>query len=284
MKKIIITLTVALVASVAFLFLGTKQNEKKTLSQNETRVEKKPEMKNELEQKIEKANAIISKLSARAQNEIVISDYEKFFNDLNGVLDFGKQSESALDISLLTLVDKKHFLQSTYAPHDLVPLEQNNFFSINRNDLSVRREAFDALIALAKAARSDGIELLVSSSYRSFSYQEKVFAKWVAIDGEKEAERESARAGTSQHQLGTAIDFGSIDDNFAKTKMCAWLNENASSFGWSLSFPKSYENETGYRWESWHFRYIGNLACEFQKNYFNDVQQFMLEFINAWLS
>lgn len=284
MKKIIITLTVALVASVAFLFLGTKQNEKKTLSQNQTRVEKKPEMKNELEQKIDKANAIISKLSARAQNEIVISDYEKFFNDLNGVLDFGKQSESALDISLLTLVDKKHFLQSTYAPHDLVPLEQNNFFSINRNDLSVRREAFDALVALAKAARSDGIELLVSSSYRSFSYQEKVFAKWVAIDGEKEAERESARAGTSQHQLGTAIDFGSIDDSFAKTKMCAWLNENASNFGWSLSFPKSYENETGYRWESWHFRYIGNLACEFQKNYFNDVQQFMLEFINAWLS
>ena len=102
---------------------------------------------------------------------------------------------------------------------------------------------------MAKAALNDGIKLLVSSTYRSYSYQEKLFAKWVAIDGLEEAERESARPGTSQHQLGVAIDFGSITDDFAETYMGKWVYENAAKYGWSLSFPKGYEDITGYRWE-----------------------------------
>lgn len=276
MKKIIFILTLALTASVAFLFLGTKQSEKKTTMQKDN------ETSNEMQKKITKAKTVIAGLSKRAQNEIKISDYENFIADLEAVLDSDKINENGGDISLLFLVDKKHFLESDYAPHSLVPLKKNNFFNINRNDLSLRREAFDALLEMSKAASNDGISLSVSSSYRSYAYQKKVFEKWIAIDGIEEAERESARPGTSQHQLGTVIDFGSIDDNFAKTKMCAWLNENASRFGWSLSFPRTYEAETGYRWESWHFRYIGKKACALQKKYFNDIQQFMLEFINAW--
>ena len=100
--------------------------------------------------------------------------------------------------------------------------------------------------------------------------------------GQAAADRESARPGTSQHQLGTVIDFGSITDDFADTKAGKWLAENAASFGWSLSFPQGYEDVTGYRWECWHYRYIGKKAADFQKKWFSDVQQFMLEFIDAW--
>ena len=50
----------------------------------------------------------------------------------------------------------------------------------------------------------------------------------------------------------------------------------------SISDNEQYEDVTGYRWECWHFRYIGKPACEFQKKYFNDIQQFMLEFIDSW--
>ena len=35
------------------------------------------------------------------------------------------------------------------------------------------------------------------------------------------------------------------------------MRNHAESFGWSLSFPDGYEDATGYRWESWHFRYVG---------------------------
>ncbi|HQC27296.1 MAG TPA: peptidase M15, partial [Treponemataceae bacterium] len=47
-------------------------------------------------------------------------------------------------------------------------------------------------------------------------------------------------------------------------------------------FPQGYEEVTGYRWESWHYRYIGLDACLFQEAYFNNIQQYMLEFIHLW--
>jgi D-alanyl-D-alanine carboxypeptidase len=64
--------------------------------------------------------------------------------------------------------------------------------------------------------------------------------------------------------------------------MGKWMYAHAEEYGWSLSFPQGYEDATGYRWECWHFRYIGKAACMFQKKYFNNVQQFMIEFIHAW--
>ena len=148
--------------------------------------------------------------------------------------------------------------------------------------MKIRAEAYSALNEMAQAALNDGIRLFVSSAYRSYSYQENLFNYWVSVDGLEQAERESARAGTSQHQLGTAVDFGSISDDFDKTQMGQWVYKNAADYGWSLSFPKGYEDVTGYRWECWHFRYIGKNACRFQQKWFGGIQQFMLEFIDLW--
>lgn len=183
---------------------------------------------------------------------------------------------------LLTLIDKTHSVSKDFIPVDLVPLVKNDAYPISRTDLSLRICVEQALKEMALAARKDGISLLVSSTFRSYEYQDKLFQRWVAIDGLEEAERESARPGTSQHQLGTAIDFGSIDDDYADTKPGRWLTENADRFGFSLSFPKAYEPITGYRWECWHFRYIGNDAVAMQKKWFNDVQQYLIEFVYCW--
>ena len=222
-------------------------------------------------------------MSVRARETIVIDDYGEFIADLKAVLEEDAQN-SKDDLSLLTLVDKTHPLPDGYAPARLIPLVKNDAFNIIRNDLSLRPEAYEALVFMGREAKKDGITLLVSSTYRSYEYQKKVFERWVAIDGLAEAERESSRAGTSQHQTGLVIDFGSIDNTFANTRAGAWMRNHAESFGWSLSFPDGYEDATGYRWESWHFRYIGKKACAFQKKYFGDIQQFTLEFIDAWKS
>ncbi len=183
---------------------------------------------------------------------------------------------------LLVLVDKTHHLAKDYKPEDLIPLSNNDYYSVSRNDLSLRVPVAKALQVMAAGALEDNVWLLVSSTFRSYEYQEKLFARWVEIDGLEEAERESARAGTSQHQLGTAIDFGSIDDSFAQTKAGKWLDENAAKYGFSLSFPQGYEPVTGYRWECWHYRYIGVDACKLQEKWFGDIQQYMMEFIDAW--
>lgn len=191
------------------------------------------------------------------------------------------------DPALTLLVDKKHALQANYAPADLrdlseVAVASGGAFKVNRAGLKLRAEAATSLVRMAKAARADGVTLLASSSYRSYSYQETVYARVVAELGQEAADRESARPGRSQHQLGLVVDFGSIDDSFAATAPSRWLAANAERFGWSLSFPKGYEAVTGYRWESWHYRYVGLAAAALIDRRFGGIQQYCLEFLDAW--
>ena len=230
---------------------------------------------------IKKLGDVLFSMSERCKQAIPNGAPEDFLFDLRAVLEAERDFPSD-DLSLYYLIDKKHSVSSDYVPTHLVRLVKNNLYAINRDDLSLRADAESALKTMAAAAKQDGITLLVSSTYRSYDYQKTVFERWVRIDGLEEAERESSRPGTSQHQLGTVIDFGSITDEYAQTSAGKWLAANASNYGWSLSFPQGYEDVTGYRWECWHFRYIGKTACAFQKKWFSDVQQFMLEFISAW--
>ncbi len=202
-------------------------------------------------------------------------DKAGFFRDLEGVLKGDSEG-------LLVLADKSHSLGPDYAPDDIVPLGKNRAYVPGREGLSLRAPAEEALHRMALAAKGDGITLTASSSYRSYEYQRTVYEREVRLYGKETADRQSARPGTSQHQLGTAVDFGSITDAFADTAAGKWLKAHGPAWGWSLSFPEGYESVTGYRWESWHWRYVGAEAAAFQKKWFNDVQQFMLEFIEAW--
>ncbi len=234
-----------------------------------------------------KIDLVLSKMSERFCEEVKIPDEKKyeFLADLSVMMEEQeniKNQYKSDDLPLLFLIDKTHSISSEYEPKELVHLENNEFYKVNKNSLSLRPEASDALLKMAKAASLDGINLTISSTYRSYEYQKNLFAYWVKVDGLEEAERESARPGTSQHQLGIAMDFAPVDDAFAQTESGKWVYQNAAKFGWSLSFPKNYEDITGYRWESWHFRYIGEFTCEFQKKWFLDVQQYMIEFLDEW--
>ena len=251
--------------------------EKKAYAQSSNQVAKIPSAEEE------KFSRVFQKMSARAKEAICVTEENKteFIKDLYAILEKEKAFR-ADDKSLFFLIDKKHAASSSYVPKDLVSLKKNSLFDLNKDGMEIRKEAYSALNEMAQAALNDGIRLLVSSAYRSYSYQENLFNHYVNVDGLEEAERESARPGTSQHQLGTAVDFGSISDDFDKTQMGQWIYKNAADYGWSLSFPKGYEDVTGYRWECWHFRYIGKNACRFQQKWFGGIQQFMLEFIDCW--
>ena len=237
----------------------------------------------EINPEIEKLNRVLMQLSDECKAAIPNGNPQEFLQDLQAVL----QSEndfSSEDLSPFYLIDKKHTVSSDYVPKNLIPLKKNELFDIDKNNLSLRPEAYEALKELAEAALKDGVKLTVSSTYRSYEYQKNLFDYWVSVDGLEEAERESARPGTSQHQLGFALDFAPVDDAFDKTPAGKWVYENASKYGWSLSFPQGYEHVTGYRWECWHFRYIGKTAVEFQKKWFSNIQQFMIEFLDLWKS
>ncbi|MDR1353496.1 MAG: M15 family metallopeptidase [Treponema sp.] len=189
------------------------------------------------------------------------------------------------DPFLYALVDKDHPLPQGYAPDDLVSLagtEGGDSYRISRNGLMLRKPAADALEEMAAAARAEGVTLTVGSTYRSYDYQVGVYSRIVGEMGQEAADRESARPGHSQHQTGLALDFAPIDDGFAATAGGAWVLANAGRFGWSLSFPDGYESVTGYRWESWHYRYTGKDMVSFIDTYFGGIQQYALRFLHEW--
>jgi D-alanyl-D-alanine carboxypeptidase len=180
------------------------------------------------------------------------------------------------------LVDKEHALPEDYEPGDLVELQGPSYL-VNRRGLLLRRPAAEALAEMTAAAKAEGLSLPVSSAYRSYAYQAEVYARNVRESGQEAADRESARPGHSQHQLGLVVDFGSIDDSFADTPAGRWILTNAGRFGWSLSFPQGYEGLTGYRWESWHYRYVGRDLAAFIDAYFDGIQQYALRFLHEWV-
>lgn len=198
-----------------------------------------------------------------------------FIQDINNLI-------ASDENGLLLLVDKKHYLANTFVPEDLVDLTKNPDYAINRTDLSLRVCVEEALRKMAVAAKAEGITLLVSSTFRTYDYQKRLYERNVRELGKEAADRESAMPGSSQHQTGTAIDFGSITDAFAEDEPGIWLAENANKYGFSLSYPQGYEPVTGYRWECWHYRYIGQSAVFMQEKWFNNVQQYMLDFIHFY--
>ena len=202
-------------------------------------------------------------------------------DDPNGFL---SRLESVLDepADLTILVDKNHPLPADYVPEDLVNLDTlSGELSLSRPGHRLRHEATEALREMSAAAARDGITLTVSSPYRSYEYQVVVYSRWVEQLGQEAADRVSARPGTSEHQLGTAVDFGCICDEFAEHPAGRWMQDHAYRFGYSLSYPHGYEHVTGYSYEPWHYRYIGRAATALKREYFAGIQQWLLEFLHA---
>ena len=204
--------------------------------------------------------------------ETILSQPEKFLDRLETIL-----SEPKV---LFVLADKNHPLPAGYIPPDLVSLDDYPI-SVNKEGMQIRRIVMESALSMAAGAKDAGVELLFSSAYRSYDYQARVYQWNVDTYGQEQADRESAQPGKSQHQLGTVFDFGSISDEFAETDQGKWMAAHGWEYGFSLSYPEGYEEETGYRHESWHFRYITEKGTLLEKEFFGGIQQYMLEFLDA---
>lgn len=158
---------------------------------------------------------------------------------------------------ILAPLDKQHRLAPDCVPSDLVALPG----SISAEGAqSMRSEAASAIQDLFAAARKEGYVLFANSTYRSYQQQVDTFNYWVRTNGLDYAERTSARAGHSEHQLGTTADVGlqgQFLEAFSGTPAAKWLADNAAAYGFTISYPDGKESITGYAPEPWHIRYVG---------------------------
>lgn len=184
--------------------------------------------------------------------------------------------------SLDVLVNKTFVLPSTYVPKNLVIADSKIVkytTSGNAERNHVRKEVAAPLVQMMQAAKKNKLDIWVSSAYRSFQRQKQIFNQNVAAVGLEKTLMVSARPGRSEHQTGLAIDFTtksvgfSLEENFANTKEGKWLKANAHKYGFILRYPKGQEKVTGYKYEPWHFRYVGkDIANEIhRKNWTYEV-------------
>lgn len=156
----------------------------------------------------------------------------------------------------LFLINRQNAVSELYVP----PVREVVANGMNQ---SMRDDAATALEEMFEAAKEDGVRLSVVSGYRSYSKQATIYQRKVATTGsEEKADELVARAGTSEHQLGLAMDVSkngssSLNERFAETEEGQWVYQNAHRFGFIVRYLEGYEEITGYSYEPWHVRYVG---------------------------
>ena len=160
------------------------------------------------------------------------------------------------------LVNRQHVISEQYVPDSLRKTQ------VHGMSQSMREEAAAALEELFQAAQSEGVKLSSVSGYRSYSKQSLIYSRKVGRTGsEAEADKLVARPGTSEHQLGLAMDLATRDsstlsERFASTAEGQWVYANCQRFGFIVRYLKGYEDVTGYSYEPWHIRYVGRENAE----------------------
>ncbi len=224
------------------------------------------------EEAVRIASIVVSKLPDNMQDAI-LNNMDEFKADLAKVL----EEESRFFI----IADKNHLLTADYNPGELVSLDDKGI-KVNKKGMKLEKVAFEALKKMLDDSAKEGLSLMISSAYRDYKYQVGLYNYYISKYGKEKTDTFSAPPGASQHQLGTVVDFNDVENTFAGTKEELWLTENAWKYGFSLSFPEGYEDVTGYSWESWHFRYVTRAGAQFQKKYFNNIQHYMLLFLDSY--
>lgn len=181
---------------------------------------------------------------------------------------------------MLFPVDKKRHIPGQFTPPDLISLDEEGFV-VNKKGMKVRNVILPQLKKMISDAKSQGLNIMISSAFRTYKYQEGLFNRYIKNHGKEEAMRFSAPPGGSQHQLGTVIDLGSISLEFRDTPEGIWMKDNGYKYGFSLSFPEGYEEETGYMYEPWHFRYVSPSGALLEKEFFGGFQYLMLDYLYA---
>ena len=165
----------------------------------------------------------------------------------------------------LLIVNKYYKLESDYVPSDLVHITS----TYGGNGQYIKVEAFEEYKRMHTDMKVLGLNLLVKSSYRSYTYQTNLYNNYVARDGRANADKYSARPGYSEHQTGLAIDVGTPTTSdlgdFLYTNEYEWMMQNAHKYGFILRYPEDSIHITGYMYEPWHFRYVGVEAATYIK-------------------
>jgi len=170
------------------------------------------------------------------------ANYNSIFNDTN-----------------IMLINKSFKITNDYYPNNLVSIETYpniNYIKRTNETMLLDNETLYNYYKMYNDAQNDDINLIIYSGYRSY---EKQYHLYYNINNQNDDY--SAKPGHSEHHTGKAIDISDgvhgLTLNFSYSKTYNWLINNCYKYGFILRYPKDKENITKYKYEPWHFRYVG---------------------------
>lgn len=265
MKKIIIVIVIILLSILVsiglFYIYKNFWKEEPIVEQiiTENPKEEVEEKEPTIEDKLKLENYFIAKNLERYINYFNLNpekSLEEVISCVNANIDydFYTNVKDAPDKKNLILINKYYKLSEDFIPN-LVNVEKG-YATYNAQ---MDEEAYTYFKQMVDAAASANIKLYSVSAYRTYETQNSYYTSYAKRDGKEAADKFSARPGYSEHQTGLATDINTASSNahFEDTKEYAWLAENAHLYGFILRYPKGKEYLTGYKYEPWHYRYVG---------------------------
>ncbi len=231
----ILGIVVLVIAAVLLFWLNSK-------------TELDPQVKNEAETLDEAANDSTSNDSTRIE-DISVEPSGHSIDEID---------------SLWLVVNRDRPISLDYVPENIRLVDVTSRTDKGDDERSMRDDAATALESLFAAAEAENIFLLLGSGYRDADLQATYYNSYVAAEGQAEADKYSAKPGTSEHQTGLVADVSPEDRNcylstcFADTPEGIWVRDNAHNYGFVIRYPEGKESITGYQFEPWHLRFVGD--------------------------
>ena len=263
MKKYLLLLTILIIISLILLSLPKKKNIKKEQNDYTNFSFYKPILKEEYLKYQKKTNQSI-------KNSIL-------YVNMGLNYPFYTNTQEAINKNDITiLINKYHYVNKDYLPPNLVEAKE-----YSKANVLLQKEAYNAFLLMANDAKKENLHLRIISGYRSYAYQENLYNQYLKNDKQEVVDTYSARPGYSEHHSGLAIDIdNTVKDfnHFHLTKEFDWMQNNSYKYGFILRYPLGKEYLTGYKYEPWHYRYVGAIAEDIYQNHLT-YEEYFYEFI-----
>lgn len=184
----------------------------------------------------------------------------------------------------LTLVNFEHALPEDFAPESL---------GVADNTYQTDSRIVDTTKKMIADARKEGVRIIAISAFRDYDYQMELFenkvirlqqSKGYSVDkAREEAATVVAYPGTSEHQLGLALDLVDarhvkLDQSQENTAAYKWLYEHCAEYGFIVRYPNGKTDITGIIYEPWHFRYVGTDAAKVIMEKEITLEEYLLDY------
>ena len=139
------------------------------------------------------------------------------------------------------------------------------------NGQMVDSRIYPYLQEMFDAARTEDVYPVVREGYRTAEEQQEILDDKIQsyinqgysqVKAERTAKEWVALPGTSEHQLGIAVDINADKSKCSNEDVYGWLAENAYKYGFVLRYPPGKQKITGTSYEPWHYRYVGEEAAK----------------------